>query len=67
MLYSQNEERRDANVDILGKTLTELIKQLYAKKPKEVKAPKLKRISTSESYSITKLGRQYLEFIDEPQ
>lgn len=67
MLHSQNEEHRDANLDALGKTMTELIKQLYAKKPKEVKAPKLKRISTSESYHITKLGREYLAFIDEPQ
>lgn len=67
MLDSKNEERRDENLDILGKTLTELIKQLYAKKPKEVKAPKLKRIPKTESYKITRLGRQYLSFIDDPQ
>lgn len=67
MLYSKNEERRDENLDIIGKTLTELIKQLYAKKPKEVKAPRLNRIYRTESYHITALGRQYLEFIDNPQ
>lgn len=67
MLDSKNEERRDENLDILGKTLTELIKQLYAKKPKEVKAPKLKRIPRTESYKITRLGLQYLSFIDDPQ
>lgn len=67
MLDSKNEERRDENLDIIGKTLTELIKQLYSKKPKEVKAPKLNRIYRSESYRITALGRQYLAFIDEPQ
>lgn len=66
MLDSKNEANRDANLDELGKTLTELIKQLYSKKPKEVKAPKLKRITHSESYSITRLGWQYLAFIDDP-
>lgn len=67
MLYSKNTEKRDENLDILGEKLTELIKQLHSKKPKEVKAPKLKRITRSESYRITRLGRQYLTFIDEPQ
>lgn len=67
MLDSKNEQERDENLDIIGKTLTELIKQLYSKKPKEVKAPKLKRISRTESYQITRLGRQYLDFIDDPQ
>ena len=63
----KNEVNRDENLDMLGTTLTELIKQLYSKKPKEVKAPKLKRITRSESYDITRLGRQYLAFIEEPQ
>ena len=67
MLDSKNEANRDENLDILGTTLTELIKQLYSKKPKEVKAPKLKRITRSESYYITRLGRLYLAFIEEPQ
>lgn len=66
MLYSKNTEKRDENLDILGEKLIELIKQLHSKKPKEVKAPKLKRITRSESYRITRLGRQYLTFIDEP-
>lgn len=67
MLDSKNQEKRDENLDVLGEKLTELIKQLYAKKPKEVKVPKIKRISRSESYRITRLGRQYLTFIDDPQ
>lgn len=67
MLESKNAECRDDNLDILGKTVTELIKQLYSKKPKEVKVPKLNKINKSESYHITQLGRQYLTFIDEPQ
>lgn len=67
MLESKNQEKRDENLDILGEKLTELIKQLYSKKPKEVKTPRLKKITRSESYHITKLGRQYLSFIEEPQ
>ena len=67
MLYSKNEERRDENLDMLGKTLAELMKPLYAKKPKEVKAPRLNRIYRTESYQITILGRQYLAFINNPQ
>jgi len=67
MLESKNQAKRDENLDILGEKITELIKQLYSKKQKEVKAPKLKRITRSESYRITRLGRQYLTFIDEPQ
>lgn len=67
MLDSTNEAKRDKNLDELGKTLTELIKQLYSKNPKKVKEPNLHKILRSESYSITRLGRQYLAFIDEPR
>lgn len=67
MLESKNETRRDENLETLSETVAELIKQLYAKKPREVKAPKLKRINSYDSYSITRLGRQYLSFIDPPK
>lgn len=67
MLDSKNEEKRDANLDVIGKTLTEFIKEFYSKKPKQVKPPKLNKIHKTESYHITTLGRQYLDFIDEPQ
>lgn len=66
MLESRNEQKRDENLDTLGETLAELIKQLYAKKPKQVKPPKLNKIQITESYQITRLGIQYLNFIDEP-
>ena len=45
MLDSKNEANRDENLDVLGKTLTELISSFIPKKPKEVKAPKLKKIA----------------------
>lgn len=66
MIESKNEERRDKNLEVLGDKVTELIKQLYAKKPKEVKPPKLEKIHSSDSYSITSLGRNFLQFIAEP-
>lgn len=67
MLESRNEERRDENLKVLGETVSELIKQMYSKKPKEVKVPRLNRINSYDSYSITRLGRQYLSFIDDPR
>lgn len=67
MLESRNEERRDENLKVLGETVSELIKQIYSKKPREVKMPRLNRINSYDSYSITRLGRQYLSFIDDPR
>lgn len=67
MLHSNNEEKRNNNIAALGDAVTELIKQMYAKKPKKINTPKINKINSSESYSITKLGRQYLDFIDEPK
>lgn len=66
MIDSKNEENRNANLELMGNTLTELIKQLYSEKPKKITAPRLKRISKLESYHITRLGQQYLDFIEEP-
>lgn len=67
MLNSQNEERRDENLDMLGKTIIDIIKQLSSKKPATVKVPKLKKVYRTDLYHITLLGRQYLSFIEEPQ
>lgn len=66
MVASKNEEKRDKNLEVLGDKVTDLIKQLYAKKPKEVKPPKIEKIRSSDSYSITSLGRNFLQFIAEP-
>lgn len=67
MLYSVNETRRDENLDTISQTLTDLTKQLSSKNPKPVKTPRLNRINRVVSYRITPLGRQYLQFIDEPK
>lgn len=63
LLESKNDEQRDANLDEVVRYITELAKQMKVTKPKEVKAAKTKKISRSESYKITLLGRNYLEMI----
>ena len=67
MTTSRNEERRDNNLDKIGETLTEFLKQIGSKHPKTVNPPKLEKINHSDSYSITSLGRQFLQFIDNPK
>ena len=63
LLESKNDEQRDANLDEVVRYISELAKQMKVTKPKEVKAAKTKKISRSESYKITLLGRNYLEMI----
>ncbi len=67
MTTSVNEERRDKNLDKIGETLIDFLKQVGSKHPKTVKPPKLEKINRSDSYSITSLGRQFLKFIDNPE
>lgn len=67
MTTSKNEERRDNNLDKIGEALSEFLKQIESKNPKPVKPPKLEKISRSDNYSITPLGRQFLRFIDNPE
>lgn len=63
LLCSKNEEKREKNLEATHETLTELLKQLSNKSPKLPKPPKIQKVSMSDSYSITSLGRQYLELI----
>lgn len=63
LLDSKNDEQRDDNLEEVVRYATDLAKQMKATKPKVVKAPKTKKIPKSESYSITELGRNYLDMI----
>ena len=63
LLDSKNDEQKDDNLEEVVRYVTDLAKQMKATKPKVVKAPKTKKIPRSESYSITRLGRNYLEMI----
>ena len=63
LLESKNEEKREKNLEAVQNAVSELLSQLGKRNPKIPKPPKLQRISTSDSYSITSLGRRYLELI----
>lgn len=63
LLESKNEEKREKNLEAVQDAVSELLSQLGKKNPRIPKPPKLQRISTSDSYSITSLGRRYLELI----
>lgn len=64
LLRSVNEEKRDKNLEAVQESLSSLIKQLNARNPKLPKTVNLQKITSSDSYKITKLGRQYLVLIE---
>mgnify|MGYP001059352142 CR=1 FL=1 len=61
LLQSKNEEINDNNLKEIVKNLE---KESKKSKPGSVKIPKLKKVSGSDSYKITQLGRQYLTLIE---
>lgn len=64
LLQSKNEEINDNNLKEIVKYLQNLEKERKKSKPGSVKIPKLKKVSGSDSYKITPLGRQYLTLIE---
>ena len=54
----------DNNLEEIVKYLQKLEKERRKSKPGDVKIPKLKKVSISDSYKITPLGRQYLAMIE---
>lgn len=67
LLEDRNEEYREDNLAKLQETVEELVKQQTAKKPRAVRMPKLKKISSRSTYHITHLGNEYLALIERPQ
>ena len=63
LLQSKNEEKREQNLEEVQAVLTDLIKQLNSNKSKKLKDPKYQRITRSDSYAITPLGRRYLRMM----
>ena len=63
LLQSKNEEKREQNLEEVQAVLTDLIKQLNSNKSKKLKDPKYQRITHSDSYAITPLGRRYLRMM----
>lgn len=70
LLQSKNEEKREQNLEEVQEVLAELIKKLNSNKIKKLQDPKYQRITRSDSYAITPLGRRYLKMmrqVDEPE
>lgn len=63
LLQSRNEELADENLDDIVKYLQAVEKDNKSSRPKGVKLPRLRKISRSDSYKITLLGRRYLQLI----
>lgn len=63
LLQSRNEEKREQNLEEVQEVLADLVKQLSSNKPKKLKALKCQRITHSDSYAITPLGRRYLRMM----
>ncbi|MEI3376419.1 MAG: hypothetical protein V8R08_01020 [Coriobacteriales bacterium] len=63
LLSSKNEEKREKNLEATQKAVTELLKQLDKKNPKWPRPPRIQKTMHSDSFSITSLGRHYLDLI----
>lgn len=64
LLQSRHEEMNDDNLDNIVKYLEKVKRENRKKNPNDVKVPNLKRVSVSDSYRITSLGRHYLTMIE---
>lgn len=63
LLSSRNEEKREKNLEAVQEVVAELLKQLSKKNPRLPSPPRIQTIKRSDSYSITSLGRRYLELM----
>lgn len=54
----------DGNLDKIVKYLEKVKRENRKKNPNDVKVPNLTRVSSSDSYRITSLGRSYLTMIN---
>lgn len=63
LLQSRNEEIHDGNLELIVKYLQAIEKERKKSKPKDIKLPNLKKVSSSDSYKMTSLGRDFLQLI----
>lgn len=63
LLGSKNEEKREKNLEATQEAVAELLKQLDKKNPRLPKPPRIQKVNHSDSFSITSLGRHYLELM----
>lgn len=60
LIYSKQDDLRDDNIDAMAKYLLAFEAESNKKNPKTIKMKDVKKPKTSESYSITPLGRSFL-------
>ena len=65
LLQSKNEEISDNNLEQIVKYLQDIERERKKSRAKDIKLPKLKKISSVDTYRITTLGREYLQLIKE--
>ncbi len=65
LLQSKNEEISDDNLEQVVKYLQDVEKERKKSRPRDIKLPRLKKISSTDTYRITSLGREYLQLIKE--
>ena len=63
LLQSRNEEMNENNLEMIVKYLEKVKKENRKRNPDDIKVPSLKRVSASDSYRITSLGRHYLTMV----
>lgn len=63
LLQSRNEEISDDNLNKIIKYLENIKKENRKKNSNDVKVPNFKKVSGTDSYRITSLGRHYLTMI----
>lgn len=65
LLQSKNEEIHEDNLELIVKYLQNIDKEKKKSKPRDIKLPKLKKVSLSDSYKITSLGIEFLQLLAE--
>lgn len=63
LLYSKNEDQRDSNIDLLANYIEKRVTEENKKNGdyRKVRLGKIQKVNKSESYNITRLGREFLE------
>lgn len=63
LVQSRNQQLADENQELIVKYLQALDKERKSSRPKSVTIPRFKKLSHTDTYKITSLGRQYLRLI----
>lgn len=64
LLQSRNDEIHDENLGLIVKYLQDVEKQKRRSRPRDISIHGLRRISSTDTYRITKLGSDYLQLLE---